>query len=252
MPFMGILSVRRLGKSHANHAVAGDQTGEFVLAESFGAGGPLRKNEIAKLRVAIPDAHLNFLRKLDAKLLQDAPRVDNRARPVRRRLVPVRGQSKRRPRIAGAQRANDHVVDVVSVLHDHHVFALYARIAKLLDGFGSIAQEPLLVFRIRPRLGDDAGPVVRANLVLISVYELVDSDGVEQLLFDQQRFYRFYAERYLRGPVFVMMLMVVISAHTNLPVYLNKEGQAFIGSGVQSTTANVSSPPTNAPADPAP
>jgi len=38
---MGILSVRRLGKSHANHAVAGDQTGEFVLAESFGAGGPL-------------------------------------------------------------------------------------------------------------------------------------------------------------------------------------------------------------------
>ena len=109
--------------------------------KSFGAGGPLRKNEIAKLRVAIPDAHLNFLRKLDAKLLQDAPRVDNRARPVRRRLVPVRGQSKRRPRIAGAQRANDHVVDVVSVLHDHHVFALYARIAKLLDGFGSIAQE---------------------------------------------------------------------------------------------------------------
>src|ERR1700722_7556386 len=220
MPFMGILSVWCLRQAHANHAVTGDQIGEFVLTESFGAGGPLRKNEIAKLRVAITDAPLNLLRKLDPKLLQDPPRGDNRARPVRRGCVPVRGQSERRPRIAGAERANDHVVDVVSVLHDHHVFALDARIAKLVDGFGSIAQKSLLELRIRPRLGDDAGPVVRADLVLISVYELVDSDGVEQLLFDQQRFYRFHAERYLRGPVFVMMLMVVISAHTNLLVYL--------------------------------
>src|ERR1700722_16620377 len=105
----GALSIRRLRETDADHAVAGDELGEFVLAQSLCAGGPLRKNEVSKLRVAVPNAHLHGLRKLNAELLQHATRVDNRARPVRRRLVPIWRQSKSGPRVAGAQGANDHI-----------------------------------------------------------------------------------------------------------------------------------------------
>ena len=38
---------------------------------------------------------------------------------------------------------------------------------------------------------DDPGAVMRADLVLVGVYQLVDGDGVEQLLFGQERLDRF-------------------------------------------------------------
>jgi hypothetical protein len=66
---------------------------------------------------------------------------------------------------------------------------------------------------------------VRPDLVLVGVYQLVDSDGIEQLLFDQQRLDGFDTEGNLRWPVFVMMLVVVISAHANLPSCLKKKGK---------------------------
>src|SRR5262245_39020295 len=73
---------------HADHRVAGDERGQVDLAQTLGAGGPLRQDEIAELGARVPDADLGAVRQLDAELAQDHARLAHGARAVLEGLVP--------------------------------------------------------------------------------------------------------------------------------------------------------------------
>src|SRR2546425_5191549 len=102
-----------------------------------------------------PDAYLDVVPELDAELTQDAPRVEHGARPVRRRLVPDGRQPQDRPRVAGAERADDEVVDLRRVFERHHVLALPAHVAELGDRSGGVGEEPRSERGIDPRARHD-------------------------------------------------------------------------------------------------
>src|SRR5213593_1403928 len=94
-----------------DHRVTRDQLRERVLAQTFGAGGPLRKHEVAELGARVPDLDLHALGQVDAELAQ-------RPRAVLERLVPDGRKPDEGGRIAGAERADDEVVHAGRVL-DH-------------------------------------------------------------------------------------------------------------------------------------
>ena len=66
--------------------------------------------------VGVAHAHLRASRQLDAELGQHAARVDHHARAVGEALVPGRRDAEQQLGIAGAQRADDDVVDAGHVL----------------------------------------------------------------------------------------------------------------------------------------
>ena len=99
-----------------------------------------------------------------AELGQHAARVDHRARAVGRRLVPDRRQAEHRPRVAGAERADDQVVLVGRVLDRHHVLALPPAVAELGDGRGGVRAQPVGEGRIDPGPRDHPGAVARPDL----------------------------------------------------------------------------------------
>ena len=78
---------------------------------------------------------------VDAEVGEHAARVHDGARAVGRRLVPDRRQAEHLPRVAGAQRADDHVVQLGRVLDRDHVLALAADIAERGDRLGRVRQQ---------------------------------------------------------------------------------------------------------------
>ena len=107
-PFMPASSGSR--QAGADHRVAGDDLGELLLAPAFGACGPHRHDQEARLGGGIPHPDFGVLGQRDAEIVEHAARVLDRARAIGRGLVPDRRQAEHFPRIAGAQRADDHVV----------------------------------------------------------------------------------------------------------------------------------------------
>src|SRR3989441_13141121 len=73
---------------HADHRVTRDQLRERGLAQAFGAGGPLRKNQVPELGARVPDPDLHALGQVDAELAQHHARLPYRAGAVLERLVP--------------------------------------------------------------------------------------------------------------------------------------------------------------------
>src|SRR6185295_10091131 len=69
---------------NADHRIAGDQRGELLFSHRLGTSRTLGQNQIAQLGGAVPDAHFDILRQLDAELAKDAARVDDRARAIGR------------------------------------------------------------------------------------------------------------------------------------------------------------------------
>ena len=96
---------------------------------------------------------------MGAEVGQDAARIHDGARAVRRRLVPDRRQAEHLPRVAGAQRADDDVVHRRRVLDDDDVLALRALEAELGDRGRAVGEQPGPVVRVGPRPGDDLGAV---------------------------------------------------------------------------------------------
>src|ERR1700722_13089564 len=68
-------------------------------------------------------------------------------------------------------------------------------------------------------MSDHACAVVRADLVLVSIYELVDGCRIEESFLDQKRFDRLHSERDIGGlvVVFMVVFMVVLVTHWSLP-----------------------------------
>ena len=155
---------------YADHGVARDQRGQFLLAQAVGAGRPLGQHEVADLGGAVPDPHLDVVGHDDsAELAQHAARIDHGARAVGRRLVPDRRQAQHRPRVAGAERADDEVVDGGRVLDHDHVLALRAGVAELGDRGGGVRAAAAPCRRDRSRRARRPGAVARPDLVLVGV-----------------------------------------------------------------------------------
>src|SRR2546426_9006376 len=92
---------------HADHRVTRDQLRERGLAQAFGAGGPLRKNQVPELGARVPDPDLHALGQVDAELAQHHARLPYRAGAVLERLVPDWREAGESGRVAGGEGADD-------------------------------------------------------------------------------------------------------------------------------------------------
>src|SRR3989449_9796151 len=105
------LSSRSAGRGgrddrHADHRVTRDQLRERGFAQAFGAGGPLRKNQVPELGARVPDPDLHALWQVDAELAQHHARLPYRAGAVLERLVPDWRGPHERGGVAGGGRAD--------------------------------------------------------------------------------------------------------------------------------------------------
>src|SRR5439155_8886429 len=88
---------------HANHAIAGDDSGEFVPAPMLGIRGASRQNEIAQVGEAVVDAHDNVVPEVGAEFAKYLARLFHDPGPVVLAAVPVRRQSEHCARITRAE-----------------------------------------------------------------------------------------------------------------------------------------------------
>ena len=122
---------------------------------------------------------------IGAELGQHRARLRHRARPVGLQLVPVRRQAEHRPRVAGAQGADDQVVDPLGVLEDDEAGVVVEADAELLAGGAAVGEQPRLERRIDPGPRHDLGAERRRARIedLDLAADLVRPD---QPLLDQQ------------------------------------------------------------------
>ena len=115
-------------------------------------------------------------------------------------------------RIAGAQRAHDHVVLLGRVLDHHHMLALAAGIVEFGDRRGRILHQPGAIGRIAPGLGYHADAVARSDLLLIEVDQEIEGRWINIAFLGQDRFQRTHAQFGLRqlGMVVIVVVMVVV------------------------------------------
>src|SRR5262249_39176752 len=109
---------------HPHHRIPRDPIGQISLSERLGSRRPLRDNHVSDLCGRIPNPHLDIVAQIKAKLAEETARIDDGARPVRRRFVPSRWQPEEAPGITGAQCANDEVVDERCVLERDDMLSL--------------------------------------------------------------------------------------------------------------------------------
>ena len=147
---------------------------------------------------------------VDAEVVEHAARVLHGARAVRRRLVPDRRQAEHLPRIAGAQRADDHVVALRRVLDRDQMIADAAHVAHRGDRLGGVRQQRLLERRIGPGLGDHDRAVPRSDLGLVGLDDGVERGRVDIALLGQHGFQRADAKLRLRQ---LRAVLVVVRGH---------------------------------------
>src|SRR6266481_8760742 len=82
--------VRPFRQSGADHAVAGDEVRQTLLAPAVGAWGAHRQHEISNFRSRIPDANLRAFGQFKAEIPEYAARVLHRLGAIGRGLVPDR------------------------------------------------------------------------------------------------------------------------------------------------------------------
>ena len=173
---------------HADHGIARHDARELLLGQIVGVRRTHRQHEVAGLRAGVPHLDIDVVRDHRAHLGEQFPWFPHGPSAVRRRLVPLRWQPERRPRVARAQRADDQVVHVRGVLHHGHVLALRPAEAEIRHGGGPVRQQTRLVLRVGPRPGDDLGAVHRPQVVLEMRDDRVHRVDVEDPLLHEHRF----------------------------------------------------------------
>ena len=149
-----------------------------------------RQYEKPCFRRRIPDADFGIARQGDAEFGQHAFRVDHRARAIGRRFVPDRRQSQHLPGIAGAQRADDHVMRLRRVLQGDQMRPDRADIAERIGRLAGVFEQARLEVGIGPGARHDAGAVMRADLGLARLDDLVERGGIDIALLGQDGFER--------------------------------------------------------------
>src|ERR1700743_2014002 len=79
----------RLDDSDAHHRFRCDKSGQLLLAEAIGAGGPLWNDEPPDLGAAVPGLYFEFRVDIDPDLAEHLSGLARSACPERRILVPV-------------------------------------------------------------------------------------------------------------------------------------------------------------------
>src|SRR5690242_19082078 len=111
------------------------------------------------------------------------------------------------------------------------MLALAAGVADLGDCGRAVLEQPLLVFRIDPGLGNDEGAVARADLLLVGLDQKVERGGVDIALLGQHGFERANAQLRFRklGMVVVVvmvMVMIVVVCHVAYTTSFRGAGEA--------------------------
>ena len=132
-----------------------------------------------------PHPDLDVVGQLGAEFGEHAARVGDRARAVRRRLVPDRRQPEYRPGVTGAERRRRGCAP--SPCSRPPACARPAGPCSRGDRCVRIAQQPFLERRVAPGARHDPGAVMRPNLVLVRLDQLVEGGRVDQPLLDQKR-----------------------------------------------------------------
>ncbi len=71
-------------------------------------------------------------------------------------------------------------MDLVRILDRHHMLALHARVTKLGDRRRRIRQQTLTIGRVAPGTGDNARPVLRANVIGERIDERIHRGRVDK------------------------------------------------------------------------
>ena len=139
-------------------------------------------------------------RQIEAHLLQHCARLAHDARAIRRRLVPGRRQAEHRPRVAGAERADDDVV------YGRPVFSTTTMCSPCGPPNPSsaiaavrVGEQAALVLRVSPGPRDHPGAIQRADRLLVVADDLVDLAGSTRPFLGQQRLECLDAQRDRRG-----------------------------------------------------
>ena len=132
---------------------------------ALGALGALRQDHPAIIRRAVHHADLDAVRQHRAPFGQHAARVAHRARAIGGGFVPMRRIAQHRAGVAGAQRADDQVMDAVGILqhaerrHPGHGDAGRLRRRR------AVAQHQRAIVGVGPGAGDHARADLRARAV---------------------------------------------------------------------------------------
>ena len=180
------------------------------------------------------DPDLDLGRQDQAEFGQHLARPADQPATIIRRTVPIGRVAEQRPRITGAQRAHDHVVQRRRVFQDAqlHVVARRALAGRfgpvdpdLAAGGDAIAQDTGLERRIGPRLRDEAGAACRSDL-FSPLGEFPVILGGKQTLLDRQlahgdfeNFEVAYFLHHRRGWMAVVAVAVVVRLRHRWSLY---------------------------------
>src|SRR6266446_668712 len=173
-----------------DHRVACHQSRKRCFAQTLGSRGPLGNHQIAHFGGRVPDSDLRARRQGHAKLREYPARVSDHAGTIRCALVPDRWQSQDRPRVATAERADNHVVSAGRVRDGNHVLTLPTRVAKLRNSSRRIAQQAFTERRIDPSARDNARAIARTHFRLIGVNQYVECGRIDVALLGHHRLER--------------------------------------------------------------
>ena len=186
--------LRRFRQAGADHAVAGDEPGELFLAQALGSGGRIGNT---RKRVSAVESQMRTsvcCRQLEAEIREHALRVDDRARAVGADLYQTGGSPSTSHGIAGAQRADDEVVQSGACSRPRSDGADRADMAEGIGRLGRVFEQPLLEFGIDPGARHDPRAVMRPDLRLAGLDDRVERGGIDIALLGQDRFKRPDAE----------------------------------------------------------
>ena len=133
-----------------------------------------------------PDADSGPLRQCYAEIGEHCPRLLHCVRAIGRGLIPHRRQAEHVPWIAGAQRANDHIMRLRCVLDCNQMIADPSLMSKGRGSPGRVFEQRLPKRRIAPGFGDDAGTDMRADPGLMRLDDAVESRRFDIALLDQK------------------------------------------------------------------
>ena len=148
-------------------------------------------------------------RQRHAEIGEYAARVVDRARAIGRRFVPDRRQAEHLPRVAGAQRADDHVVLLRRVLYRDEVIADAVDQAERDDRLAGIGEQRRLNAGSLHALATTRAPLCGPTLVSIGLDDDVDRGRVDIALLGQHGFQRAHAQLHL-GKLRAMLVVIVI------------------------------------------
>jgi len=191
----------------ADHRIAGHQASQLRFRQGLRAGGALRHHQIAQFGRAVPDPDFNIVVDLNPELGQHTARIAHDPRPVGRGLVPVGRNAQNRKRITGAQRANDEIVDVRSVLDNFQMRRRVAQKSEFIENGRRILQQACAEHWIAPGPGDDQGAAPGSDILRIGLHPGVDGAAVDKPFFDQQTFKRFHPQCRFRREMRMQILV---------------------------------------------